>query len=391
MKSNTIPAVHTGSRLIQPAKSNAFRSLAVGVGIAFFLSGCCKDKDKKAMQELVDRAIERNFKACESLQNPDHIAACISNAQNQQTALVTALAAYMTACATGDTELIKEALRNLRDLLKPSSNAILGYDGVVVNTEMVLGKEESVCFSIFLSTDGTTKPQDFVVIDGVKYLPDAAGNAILSATDGQGALAITTIVGDSAEVYQVAEGSTICFNSSGMSVTGSVSGSIALATSVDDSEANYVPTDASMFISISGMEYVITLDKACKHNSMAVDATGRGVLAFRADFSTSTGDALPARLPDGAWMVLPIQRNATGTQLRIDTGNASLGGWQVFPALPNPIADFDRNAIADQADVVAFLAAWAAGNTRADVNRDGILDANDYNHFIERWNYWSQP
>jgi hypothetical protein len=90
-------------------------------------------------------------------------------------------------------------------------------------------------------------------------------------------------------------------------------------------------------------------------------------------------------------MVMPVQRNTTGTQLRADTGDTALGGWQVFPTLPNPIADFDRNAVANQADVDAFLAAWSAGIPSADVNHDGVVNFADYDLFIQRWDYWSQP
>jgi hypothetical protein len=368
---------------------------AVGLATAVTLTSCCSDSDKKSLNEMVERAIDRNFKACESISDPTAHASCIANAQNQQTALVSAYAAYLTACATGDTELIKEALKNLKDLLKPSSKALIGAAGGVVNSEMVLGKEESVCFSILWTSDGSTKPQDFVVVNGVKYLPEAAGSAALAATGGSGSLTIATAAGDSAAnsstMYQVAPGSTICFNASGMSMTGAVSGSLSLASVDGNVVASFLPTDASLTISIGGSDYVMSLDKTCKYNSMVVDADGQGTLSFRMNFAAGAGGALPARLPDGAWMVMPIQRNATGTQVRADTGNTALGGWQVFPALPSPIADFDRNAVANQADVVAFLAAWTAGSASADVNHDGAVDSADYDLFMERWNYWSQP
>jgi hypothetical protein len=369
--------------------------VSVGLAATVSLTSCCSDSDKKSLNEMVERAIDRNFKACESITDPPAHASCITNAQNQQTALVTAYAAYLTACATGDTELIKEALKNLKDLLKSSSKAVLGAAGGVVNTEMVLGKEESVCFSILWSSDGSTKPQDFVVVNGVKYLPEAAGSAALAATGGSGSLTITTAAGDSAAnsstTYEVAPGSTICFNASGMAMTGAVSGSMSLASTGTNVTSTFVPTDAKLTIDIAGSRYIMSLDKTCKYNSMAVDADGQGTLAFRVNFASDGDAALPARLPDGAWMVIPIQRNATGTQVRADTGNAPLGGWQVFPTLPNPIADFDGNAVADLADVTAFLAAWSAGSPSADVNHDGVVNDADYNLFIERWNYWSQP
>lgn len=371
--------------------------LTIAAGTAMLaLGGCCSDSDKKSLQEMVDRAIDRNFKACESIADPTQQATCITNAQNQQTALVTAYAAYLTACATGDTELIKEALKNLKDLLKPSSKALIGAFGGVVNSEMVLGKEEGVCFSILWSSDGSTKPQDFVVVNGVKYLPEAAGSAALAATGGNGALTITTATGDSAvnssTSFEIAPGSTMCFSASGLSMTGAVSGSLSVASVATANAAPaYLPTDAKMTIDIGGSRYTMSLDKTCKYNSMVVDANGQGTLSFRLNFASDGDAALPARLPDGAWMVIPVQRNATGTQIRSDTGGSSLGGWQVFPALPNPIADFNHDLSANQADLTAFLAAWSVGNVTADVNHDGAVDSADYDAFLVRWNYWSQP
>ena len=70
---------------------------------AICISGCCSESDKRALQEMVDRAIERNFKACRGLTDQNLQHACVTNAQNQQTALIAALSAYWTACATGDT------------------------------------------------------------------------------------------------------------------------------------------------------------------------------------------------------------------------------------------------------------------------------------------------
>ncbi len=379
----------------QGSTRRAATLIAATFSVAVTLNGCCSSSDKKSLQEMVDRAIDRNFNACDSIPDPVAHATCITNAQNQQTALVTAYAAYLTACATGDTELIKEAIKNLKDLLKPKNGAVLGASGGVLNSEMVLGNDESVCISILLTSDGSRTPQDFVVVNGSKYLPEAAGSAALAVSGGNGSLIITTAVGDlaanSSTIYQVAPESTICFTASGMSMTGSVSGSMSFASAAGDFTSSYLPTDAKLTIAFAGSTYAMTLDKACKYNAMALDGNGHGTLTFRVNFA-STGDAvLPARLPDGAWMVLPVQRNTTGTQIQASTGGASLSGWTVFPALPNPIADFDHNTVANDADLAMFLSAWASGNPSADVNHDGAVNALDNEVFMDRWNYWRQP
>ena len=86
-------------------------------------------------------------------------------------------------------------------------------------------------------------------------------------------------------------------------------------------------------------------------------------------------------------MVMPIQMNASGTQLLATSGASPLNGWTLFPAIPNPIADFDSNAVVNGADMSAFLASWTIGNLSADVDHDGILSTADYDAFTARWNY----
>ncbi|MCA3005007.1 MAG: hypothetical protein IOD15_06545 [Phycisphaerales bacterium] len=363
-------------------------------GTALTLSGCCNDSDKQSLRELVDRAIDRNFKACESIPDSSQRAACISNAQTQQTALVTAYANYLTACATGNSQRIKDAIDALKDLLKSSNKVAIGASGSIVNSEMILSKDESVCLSILLSSDGSVKPQDFVVVNGSKYLPEAAGSAALSSGTA-GAVSVATAVGDfqanSSVTYVVAPGSTICFSASGMSVTASIEGSLSISSTVNGPSAIYVPTEAKLVVDVAGSKYTMTLDKACKYNAVTLDAAGAGTLAMRVDFSASGTASLPARLPEGGWMVLPVQRNSTGTQLQISSGNVSLPGQSVFPTLPNPIADFDRNGVADNADVNAFMAQWSGQNSSADVNHDGTVNAADYDLFLNRWDSWRQP
>jgi hypothetical protein len=359
------------------------------------VSGCCSESDKRALQEMVDRAIERNFKACRGLSDQHLQHSCITNAQNQQTALVTAYSAYWTACATGDTELIKRALEGLKELLKSSNRTALSAAGVVANTEMVLGREESVSFSIQMTSDGTRLPQDFIVIDSTKYLPEAAGSAALAVNEADGPLTISTVSGDLAAnsytTFAIDPTSTISFNASGLSLTGQISGSMSFSMGGTTSSPTWVPTAGSLTVTVAGSSFTLTLDKTCKFNSLVVDQTGKGTLGVRFNFAPGNGSTLPARLPEGAWMAIPVQMTTSGTQLLATSGSSALSGWTLFPALPNPIADFDGNGMVNDADMSAFLASWTTGDLSADVNHDGTLSSADYDTLMARWNYWRQP
>ncbi|QOJ00468.1 MAG: hypothetical protein HRU70_08200 [Phycisphaeraceae bacterium] len=366
----------------------------LAAGAALSVSGCCSDSDKKSLQEMIDRANDRNFKACDTIPDPTLRAACITNAQNQQTALVTAYANYLSACATGSSQRIKEALDALKELLKPLNRPVIGALGMVVNSEMVLGKDESVCFSIELRSEGSIVPQDYVIVNDRKYLPEAAGNAALAADQDKG-LAVATAPGDfqanGRVTYAVVPGSTMCLTASGMTLTGTVEGSLSISSTAVDTSGAYAPTDARLVINLGGSTYAMTLDTSCMHNAMTLDADGRGTLAMRVHFVSTGSAALPARLPEGAWMVLPVERNASATQLRIGNGGSLLSGLSVFPTLPNPIADFDRDGLVDDADLDSFLRALADKLPAADVNRDGVADSLDYEMFLDRWSNWSQP
>lgn len=56
-------------------------------------------------------------------------------------------------------------------------------------------------------------------------------------------------------------------------------------------------------------------------------------------------------------------------------------------ALGDPcIADFNGDGEVDTRDVLAFLNAWADGDSRADVNGDGVVDTRDVLEFLNLWN-----
>lgn len=371
------------------------RLVMVCVGAAVSLSACCSDSDKKSFLDAVDRAIERNFRACDGFVDEARKLTCNTPAQNQQSALFTAYAGYITACATGNSDLIKEAMRNLKDLLEVPFKAVVSSDGRVVNSDMVLCKEDGVRFSILLTADGSKAPQDFVDVNRATNSGKAAGTFAAEAVGIARSLSTQTATSDRAAsistTFEVAPGSSVSLAIGGLTVSGSVSGSVSLASAGGNVPSGYVPIDAKLTIRFAGKRYTMTLDKQCKYNAMAVDSNGRGTLGFRVILAEAGDSALFARLPSAAWIVLPIQRNMTGTQIQVSSGGVSLGGWQVCPVEPNPIADFNKNSVVDHTDFADFITAFVSDNARADLNYDGVLTPADYDMFLDRWNYWSQP
>jgi len=375
---------------------------AAGLAVTTSLTGCCKDSDKEALKEMVDRAIDRNFKACEPLTNQTLLAQCIENAQNQQSLLITAYSNYLAACATGKREAIEDALDRLEELLRPKNKAISTPIGVV-NEEVVLTKDESVCLAITMSSSGIATPQDFVAINQTKYLPEAAGAALIEASSDNDAAPVVVVengdlAANASHSFSIGSGSSVCVNSSGMSLTGSVSGSFSFSSAavaqtegLANGHTRLIPTDAAMTITVLGTSFTMTLDRTCPYNELVVDANGNGTLSFRANFKSSGTVPLPSRLPEAAWIVIPIWRSADGTQLVANTGATVLTGLQLFPTLPNPIADVNRDLVVDNADYSFFMTAYQTGHPWADVNHDGVIDTLDMDLFLDRWTAWSQP
>ena len=435
-------------------KASVLRLTAAGLIAAVGLSGCCTEQEKRDFKDTIDRDIEDNYARCENLRDyPDQYGPCIREANQERTRLRNLHKDFLIACKNSDSKAIERIIDKV-----PKVNAtVIGAAGTVVNSRIVLGKTKTVQFSIVMNAQRTKQPQDFVAVGNIKYLPEAAGDAVLSNQGGgdwlvfqdssnwlaiqdntasptsedgsnwlalqnnsgslavqgggdwlaaqgdnwlavQGSsnlLTIATLAGDagvnSSTFYDVVAGSTMTFSSDGLSATGQVSGSIALAPASANTTTKFLPTEATLSISVAGVSYTMTLDKACKYNAMYVDGNGQGALTCRMKLAPMGSNTPPVWLPEGAWMVLPVQRNATGTELRIETGGAPLGGLQVFPVLPNPIADFDRNAVVDDADAIAFQSAWAIGSLAADVDHDGVINAADYDLFVDRWSDWRQP
>ena len=438
-------------------KGSVLRLTAAGLIADVGLSGCCTEESRKRINDTIDRDVEENRKSCDKFKDEALRLSCIENAQKVNAELRKLQVEYNKACDSGDTEAIKQIIDTLKGLIPKSNIAVIGAGGTIVNSKMVLSKTETVQFSIIMNSHSAKQPQSFVAVGNAKYLPEAAGDVVLSNQGGgdwlvfqdssnwlaiqdntasptpedssnwlalqnnSGSLAvqgggdwlaaqgnnwlavqsnsriltIATIAGDaganSSTTYNVATGSTMTFTSGGLSATGQVSGSISFAPASASPTSKFLPTDATLSISVAGASYTMTLDKACKYNAMSVDANGQGALTCRMKLSPMGSNTPPIWLPDGAWMVLPVQRNAAGTKLRIETGGTPLGGLQVFPVLPNPIADFDRNAVVDDTDAIAFQSAWTVGSPAADVNHDGVVNAADYDLFVNRWSDWRQP
>ncbi|MBK7403080.1 MAG: hypothetical protein IPJ41_00255 [Phycisphaerales bacterium] len=49
------------------------------------------------------------------------------------------------------------------------------------------------------------------------------------------------------------------------------------------------------------------------------------------------------------------------------------------------VADFNADGVVDTRDVLAFLNAWVARDSRADINGDGVIDTRDVLAFLNLW------
>ena len=69
-------------------------------------------------------------------------------------------------------------------------------------------------------------------------------------------------------------------------------------------------------------------------------------------------------------------------------GAGFLDAWGAVQAALDAacVADFNGDGSVNTLDVLAFLAAWAAGDGRADINQDGEVDTLDVLAFLNAWN-----
>jgi hypothetical protein len=61
------------------------------------------------------------------------------------------------------------------------------------------------------------------------------------------------------------------------------------------------------------------------------------------------------------------------------------GFWPVVAAPPDCVGDFNNDGTVNTLDVLAFLNAWAAGDSSADINGDGTVNTLDVLAFLNAW------
>ena len=67
-----------------------------------------------------------------------------------------------------------------------------------------------------------------------------------------------------------------------------------------------------------------------------------------------------------------------------DLGSSS-GSAYVFDLVCTCLTDFNRDLLLDTRDLLAFLNAWASGDSTADYNGDGTVDTQDFTDFLNDW------
>jgi hypothetical protein len=108
-------------------------------------------------------------------------------------------------------------------------------------------------------------------------------------------------------------------------------------------------------------------------------STGAGYIDFVADANYSS-DAWASVLQSSIWFRLPIVVDLNGN-FTVSTGLVSPDS--LYPYDPYAYTDYNLDGQWDLAtDLSAFMAGWAAGSPRADINIDGVWDQLD----VDLWN-----
>ena len=200
----------------------------------------------------------------------------------------------------------------------------------------------------------------------------------------------SNIGGTTTEIYAVAASSTTSLTLNGnvtlsgiMVNTGSVSGvlNISLFDSSDGTISGYI-IDGSATLTV-GTDTITFGAESDLPSEVFLDQSGSGYIdgIFAMSMSDTAWDALT---PGYIHVQVPVVRNADGTW-SISTGGA-VETSSLIPFRPDMVLDYDRNGMYEyNSDLAAFVVGLAAHEWMADVNVDGLWDADDIAEFDRIW------
>lgn len=360
------------------------------------LCGCCTAKDKKRVDDMIEKFAQRLVENCERICDATLRDQCFRENGDRITQLAALQTAYLTACETGDDALVKSILDQIRQIIKSkTARAVtgLGSSQTGVHNEMdVFAEGDTLQFALTAApTGGTTSVVLVVTPDGGLMSGSAAlalppGGIDPCAATPIGIETLSTVTMD-AVMYAIPVGM-ISLLSDTVSYDASVSGTVEIAWNdpATDGSLTGVPTSGEVRIKAVGvLDSILMLDGSQPETIARVDANGDGFLAFQAKVATAS---LPSTLlPSAVWLEVPLHRDPVTGGLSFSTAGIYISAEQIAPRAPFPVADADDDMIVTESDLDLFMLWFDDDDSHADANRDGTVNAADLDYFLAYWDY----
>lgn len=361
------------------------------------IAGCCSDKDKDRVHRNIQEFDERGSAHCRNICDQSKQDDCWQKLNDDMSNLDGLEIGYLNACDNGDDTLVRQILQDIRDIIgggttKASSGLGTSQTGVH-NIYDIFASGDTIQLDIQATSTGNSTP--------IVLATDAQGNVMsgtvaLSAgsgtengapcnppTSGQ---VVMNFVNTSSSEFTISNGS-MNLLSNNVQWDSSVSGTFNIVWNEPnpDGSRTGLPTYLNLHINAGPVfDLMLTLDESQPETIATLDANGDGLLAFKA---TVTLVSFPSTLiPTSVWLELPLHVDATTGDITISTANSYVNAEQIAPRAPNITADPDKNMIVNDDDFILFTSWLDAGDPRADVTNDGIVNNADLDYFLIYWN-----
>jgi hypothetical protein len=372
MRHNDVTAEWAGGTLRQSVGALGFRTGAVAFAAAWLvtLGGCDCDRSKDQMDRTANEGYAQAWACCHAIRelDPPAAIACFEDLKEWRTELTALIVRWYQACLDGNQSLADQILRTMHRIFVEGP----GGSGLPCGTIVVDGGGQPRTVGLAIAG------RDRIVLGGdLKPLPrrfGGAGDGMPPPQTGRD-LAI-----DGWATVEIAEMSfdLVLSGRVGLAIPGPLASQIPLG---HGGWPETVPVDdIELLLSAPGGS-ILRLSLEPEIGSPALLRVGTAAV-LRAACRVEAEGPLRLLLPETVWLELPLIPRANPADGFELAGDRRPLRSVLPPALG--FADFDRNGVIDERDLLAFRSAPADA---ADLDLDGDVDADDDRLFLASWRF----
>lgn len=355
-----------------PGPACRFRTCAVAVAAAWLaaLGGCDCERAKERMDRTANEGYAQAWACCEAIRelDPPAAIACFEDLKDWRAQITTLIVRWYQACLEGNQSLADQIFRTMQRIFAEGP-----------------GEAGPPCGTIVVDAGGQPRTvglaiagRDRVSLGGeLKPLPRAFGGSGDGAAPPRSGreLAIdgwATLEFDEMRVDVVLAGRV------GLSLPGH------LAAEVGSGHGGWpetIPVDALELLLSAPGGSILRLELEPEIGSPALLRQGETAV-LRAACRIHAEGPLRLILPELLWLELPLTPRPSPEE-----GYELAGGRRALRSVLPPalgFADFDRNGVVDERDLLAFR---VARDDAADLDRDGDVDRDDERLFLASWRF----